>query len=107
MKGLQEKHVLKLAMRGLVPDGVLRRTKQPYRAPDAVSFFAAPRCAEYVDDLLAPERIAADGLFDTRAVATLLAKARAGRASSARDNMAFVGILSTQLLVDRFMRNTN
>jgi len=106
MKTLQEKYLLKLAVRGLVPESILRRPKQPYRAPDASSFFAAG-CAEYVEELLAPARIKADGLFDARAVASLHAKARAGKASSTRDNMAFVGILSTQLLVDRFIRNCN
>lgn len=107
MKTLQEKYLLKLAVRGLVPESILRRPKQPYRAPDASSFFGAAGCAEYVEELLAPARIKADGLFDARAVASLHAKARAGKASSTRDNMAFVGILSTQLLVDRFIRNGN
>ena len=107
MKVLQEKYLLKRAVGGLVPEGVLRRTKQPYRAPDAVSFFRGGTGAAYVEDLLTPARIDADGLFDAPAVATLLAKARAGRATTARDNAAFVGILSTQLLVDRFVRNSN
>ena len=107
MKGLQEKYLLKLAVRGLVPGSILRRPKQPYRSPDASSFFGAPGGTDYVDELLAPARIQADGLFDARAVASLHAKARAGKASSTRDNMAFVGILSTQLLVDRFIRNNN
>jgi asparagine synthase (glutamine-hydrolysing) len=107
MKSLQEKYLLKRAVSGLVPDAVLRRTKQPYRAPDAVSFFGGHTAEAYVEDLLTPARINADGLFDPPAVATLLAKARAGRATSARDNAAFVGIVSTQLLVDRFIRNSN
>jgi asparagine synthase (glutamine-hydrolysing) len=107
MKSLQEKYLLKRAVAGLVPEGVLRRTKQPYRAPDAVSFFGGETAAGYVEDLLTPARIHSDGLFDAPAVAALLAKARAGRATTARDNAAFVGILSTQLLVDRFIRNSN
>ena len=38
LRGLDEKHVLKRAAAGLVPDEIIRRSKQPYRAPDALSF---------------------------------------------------------------------
>src|SRR5262249_42496386 len=34
LRGLDEKHILKRASRGLVPDSILARSKQPYRAPD-------------------------------------------------------------------------
>src|SRR6185295_2651420 len=35
LRVLDEKHVLKRAARDLVPEAILRRKKQPYRAPDA------------------------------------------------------------------------
>jgi hypothetical protein len=35
-----------------------------------------------------------------------VAKARKGQVIGAKDNMALVGILSTQLLVDQFVTNT-
>ena len=38
LRGLDEKHVLKRAAAGLVPEEIIRRPKQPYRAPDALSF---------------------------------------------------------------------
>src|SRR3954467_405815 len=38
LRALDEKHVLKRASRGLVPDEIVSRPKQPYRAPDALSF---------------------------------------------------------------------
>jgi asparagine synthase (glutamine-hydrolysing) len=108
MKALKEKYLLKLATRHLVPDAVTRRTKQPYRAPDAQSFFDCDDGAfrhDYVAELLSPQRIADDGLFHPQAVERLVAKARAGRAVGVKDNMALVGILSTQLLVDQFQRS--
>lgn len=107
MKGLQEKYLLKRATRHLVPEAVRCRTKQPYRAPDAASFVDAssPGAAlDYVDELLSPARVAADGLFQPAAVERLLAKVRAGTAIGMKDNMALVGILSTQLLIDQFVR---
>lgn len=105
MQVLNEKYLLKRAMRNLLPASILRRSKQPYRAPDAPAFFAG-RALPWMEDLLSPERLKAFGYFDPSKVALLVAKARAGRAVAFRDNMAFVGILSTQLwhhhFVERF-----
>ena len=44
------------------------------------------------------------GYFDPGAVQKLLAKCRAGRAVGFGDNMAFVGILSTMLIYELFVR---
>jgi asparagine synthase (glutamine-hydrolysing) len=106
MKVLDEKHLLKRAFGGLVPPEVARRPKQPYRAPEAKSFVGNGRREdrEYVDALLAPDRVAEDGVFDPGAVGKLVAKARVGEAIGIKDNMGFVGVLSTQLLIDRFIR---
>jgi asparagine synthase (glutamine-hydrolysing) len=49
--------------------------------------------------LLSAGTIRNDGLFDEASVASLVAKAKAGRILGFRDNMAVVGILSTQLLL--------
>ncbi|MDZ4684631.1 MAG: asparagine synthase C-terminal domain-containing protein, partial [Planctomycetaceae bacterium] len=106
MCGLDEKHILKQATRRLVPESIRRRPKQPYRAPDAQSFFdPATRSAryEYIDELLSAEAIARTGLYDAAAVTKLVAKARTGAAIGAKDNMALVGILSTQLVVEQLI----
>ncbi len=104
MKVLAEKHILKRAARGLVPESVIRRTKQPYRAPDSVSFFDGGDAREdYVRSLMSPQTIRQAGLFDPDAVSRLAEKARRGRTMSARDNMAVVGILSAQLVCDQFI----
>lgn len=102
--GLKEKHVLKRAARGLVPEAILARPKQPYRAPDALAL-VAPGAPDYVDELLSPRTIVEAGLFDAESCAQLWAKARAqqGQFSNA-DNMALVGVLSTQLVHELFIR---
>ncbi|MHC4399990.1 MAG: asparagine synthase (glutamine-hydrolyzing) [Planctomycetota bacterium] len=108
MKGLDEKHVLKRAAGHLVPRDVVERTKQPYRAPDAKSFLSDVGGTfrhEYAAELLAPERIREDGLFHPEAVGHLVEKACQGRLIGVKDNMALVGILSTQLVVERFVRD--
>jgi asparagine synthase (glutamine-hydrolysing) len=109
MKVLDEKHVLKRAMGHLIPVSVTRRPKQPYRAPDAVSLLGDAEGRgrpEYVDELLSPTRARADGYFNPLALDKLLRKFEKGRAIGIRDNMALVGILSTQLLVDQFINGS-
>jgi asparagine synthase (glutamine-hydrolysing) len=102
MRGLDEKHLLKRAAAGLIPPAITGRSKQPYRAPEGASFFTgAP--PDYVEALLAPDRVARDGVFDPTAVARLATKFREGRAIGIKDGMALVGVLSTQLVIHHFI----
>jgi asparagine synthase (glutamine-hydrolysing) len=106
MKGLNEKYILKRSAADLVPQSILRRPKQPYRAPEASSFFEGEVARQdYVDELLSRRRIESDGLFNSSAVAKLLDKVKTGRATGVKDGMAIVGILSTQLVVDQFINH--
>ena len=105
LRVLDEKHILKRLGRGIVPESILARKKQPYRAPDAMSFTQAP-VLPYVEDLLEARSIADAGIFDAGRVAQLWAKCKMLAATSKlsnSDNMALVGVLSTQLLHDRFV----
>src|SRR5690606_16489190 len=106
LKGLAEKHLLRLATSDLLPAEIARRPKQPYRAPDS-SAFAGSGALDYVDDALGAPAIAASGLFNPKAVAALHAKCAAGRTEGFRDNAAFVGILSTQLWMRTFATTGN
>ncbi|MBI5517964.1 MAG: asparagine synthase (glutamine-hydrolyzing) [Deltaproteobacteria bacterium] len=101
---LDEKHLLKRVARGKLPPDIVSRPKQPYRAPDALSFIAegAP---EYIAESFSEAALADAGVFNVRAARTLYEKCvRRGRDPggaeqfSNADNMAFVGILSTQLV---------
>jgi asparagine synthase (glutamine-hydrolysing) len=105
MKVLNEKYLLKRASAQLIPPSVSRRPKQPYRAPDGKCFFghAAP---DYVLELLSPAAVRKSGIFNPRAVTILVDKFRVGRATSTKDNMALIGVLSTQLLLHRFSNQT-
>ena len=108
MRVLNEKYILKRAAEHLIPPSVKKRAKQPYRAPDARSFFdeAKQRArSEYVNELLSCESIQKGGLFKPLAVQKLTDKARKGEIVGAKDNMALVGILSTQLFIDQFIND--
>ena len=102
MKALNEKYLLKNCMGGYLPDAIVNRHKQPYRAPDIPSFFAEST-PQYVEDMLSEEALAKTGLFDSKRVQMLLKKIRLGRAIGYKDNMALVGILSTQVWHDLYM----
>lgn len=104
LRGLTEKDILRRALADLLPPAIAARPKQPYRSPDAASFFAGGEPLGYVADLLAGDRLRATGLFDPVAVGRLLDKARAGRVTGFADNQAFVGILSTMLVDHLFVR---
>ena len=106
LRALDEKHVLKRAAAQLVPEEILARPKQPYRAPDALSF-AEPEAREWIAAVASAEAVRDAGCFAPDAVAQLLAKCMARSAAgqfSNADNMAVVGVLSTQLVYDQFVR---
>lgn len=104
LRGLVEKYILRKAMERHLPPAIAHRPKQPYRAPDAESFFGAD-APDYVCDLLSEHAVKRAGLFDAPAVAKLVDKCRAGKATGFRDNMALVGVLSVQLLHSLFVEN--
>jgi asparagine synthase (glutamine-hydrolysing) len=97
--GLDEKHLLKRAFVDTVPEAILRRPKQPYRAPDAASFFVEP-LPHWIPEVLDARALASAGVFSPRAVAGLVEKARQvhGERMSNTDNMRLVAVLSTMLL---------
>jgi len=106
LMGLQEKFLLKRALGHLLPAAVSSRPKQPYRAPDSRSFFSAGKPADYVADLFSPPRLRAAGYFNPDATGKLFEKCRRGDAIGFADNMAFVGILSTMLVDELFIRSS-
>jgi asparagine synthase (glutamine-hydrolysing) len=102
MKVLNQKYLLKKAFAGQIPASITRRPKQPYRAPDGKSFFGS-EAPDYAQELLSTNSVGQQGIFDAKAVATLANKFRAGRGTSVKDNMALVGVLSTELLMEQFI----
>jgi asparagine synthase (glutamine-hydrolysing) len=95
---LTEKYLLRHALRELLPNDIVQRTKQPYRAPDSQSFFFDGQPLDYVAELMGQARIREAGYFDADAVGRLFEKCRQGRANGFADNQAFVGVLSTMLV---------
>lgn len=103
--GVDEKHLLKLAFADLVPRSILDRPKQPYRAPDAASFFAGDTEPDWLAEVSSPEVLRRTGIFEPAPVCRLFDKCRAarGRRLGNTDNMRVLAVLSTQLLCQEFL----
>jgi len=104
MKALNEKYLLKKAFSKYLPSQIIKRYKQPYRAPDIPAFFSGD-IPGYVNELLDKQKLLEYGYFDAAKVERLIKKVRSGRAIGYKDNMALVGILSTQAWHYHFIEN--
>jgi len=99
--GLKEKYLLKKVSRGIVPDRIIDRPKQPYRAP--ISQGLLMEKSSYAHDLLSEHSLKETNLFDAPKVTLLLNKLRRSDKVSEFNNMAIAGILSSQIIHDKFI----
>ncbi|HEY0897046.1 MAG TPA: asparagine synthase (glutamine-hydrolyzing), partial [Sphingobacteriaceae bacterium] len=106
IRGLNEKILLKHMMSGKLPDQIIRRPKQPYRAPILNSFFS-PDAPDYIPQMLSPAQVLGAGIFDPESVSALHAKMRSGKGISETDSMAITAILSAQLMDHLFIRRSD
>ena len=106
LNGLTEKFILKQAATDVIPRELVDRPKQPYRAPISKCFLGEERL-DYVEELLSESALENTGYFDAGRVARLVAKCskQEGQLLSERENMALVGVLSTQLVDHHFIKN--
>jgi asparagine synthase (glutamine-hydrolysing) len=102
LKGLVEKHILRQSMKHLLPGSIATRPKQPYRAPESRAFLRSGAAAAVMDHMSAAN-INAAGYFEPEFVERLVAKCAKLPSTGFRDNLAFVGILSTQVWHETFV----
>lgn len=103
---LKDKFILRKAAHNLIPAELANRPKQPYRAPISRCFLGNHHL-DYVNELLSADALQQAGYFNPGKVTKLIEKCRKqeGYLLSERENMALVGIISTQLLDYLFIRN--
>ena len=77
LRGRSGKYILRRAMEGIVPHSIITRRKAPFASP--MRRWLRYELREMVQDLLSPEAIRRDGLFDANAVQTLVEGHLAGR----------------------------
>ena len=99
---LNEKFILKKLSIGKIPPSIRNRPKQPYRAPNA-SIINNGTTPNYINEILSDNSLKSFGIFNPEKVKTLITKIREKRNVSEIDQMALIGILSTQLLNKMFI----
>lgn len=104
LRGLQDKRILRMLGREFLPESIWKRPKKPYRAPIHRSFFNK-HTSDYVGELLSERALNEAGLFNPVAVGKLTARIEHGKPVGETDDMALVGIISTQLLHHQFVRD--
>ncbi len=77
LHGKTTKHIFREAMRGLIPDEVMRQKKAGFGGP--IDRWLAGELREMCDDLLGESRVRARGLFQPATIARWLAEHRSGR----------------------------
>jgi asparagine synthase (glutamine-hydrolysing) len=99
---LNEKYILKKTFTELVPPEVLKRSKQPYRAPISPCFSESTNNISSL--MLSDDALQCSGLFDIGSVRLLRQKANSSpNGLSEMDEMAVAAIVSTQLLYHHFI----
>lgn len=101
---LNEKFILKKLSVGKVPESISNRPKQPYRAPIS-SIFCNDQTPEFINEILSDELLNSFGIFDAKKVKSLKSNIQQKNIVSEIDQMAIVGILSTQLLYKMFIQD--
>lgn len=101
LHGLDEKYLLKKMMQGRLPDPILNRPKQAYRAPIKSVFMSG--AGKGAMEFLSENALDSYGIFNRDHVSALLQKLQAGSKVSEIDNMALTAVLSTQMLHNLFV----
>tara|TARA_B100001964_G_C14238308_1_gene603633 strand:- start:727 stop:2745 length:2019 start_codon:yes stop_codon:yes gene_type:complete len=107
VNGLKDKFILREAYRSKLPAELVNRPKFAYRAPEMEAFTEDQN--EYVKNMLNEKAIDDAGTFNPVMVKNLSFRmnAKKGDRFTTRDNLAFIQILSTQILHDKFIKNFN
>jgi asparagine synthase (glutamine-hydrolysing) len=102
--GLMEKYLLKRLSSQWLPEEIWKRRKRPYRAPIHRSFIN-DQTPEWVPELLSSAWLRRAGFFKPEAVTQMVLKLESGKPLGETDDMAFAGILSTQLVYQQFVED--
>jgi asparagine synthase (glutamine-hydrolysing) len=106
LRGLNEKYLLKKLLKNKIPESILNRPKQAYRAPIKNAFLSKEK-PEYVKHMLSEESFTKSGIFNFETISGLVSKIENTGVSSEIDNMILSSVISTHLLYYQFIENKN
>lgn len=104
--GFDEKHMLKQAFKGILPDQIIQRNKQPYRAPDSYVF--VDNKADYIEALFHDGEMRKLDFINTKFAGALINKifTQDKTKISTKENQAFVFLVSLILLNNFYVLRT-
>jgi asparagine synthase (glutamine-hydrolysing) len=106
LNGLNEKYLLKKLLTNRIPDKILKRSKQAYRAP-IKSVFLAKDAPEYVKYMLSDSYFKKAGIFNFDTVSAVIEKIEKTGVASEMDNMLLTSVISTHLVHYQFIEDNN
>ena len=106
LNGLNEKFLLKKLLKNRIPEKILKRPKQAYRAP-IKSVFLGKYTPEYVKEMLSDYYTKKAGIFNYKSVAGVISKMQNTGVISEIDNMVLTSVISTHLIHYQFIENHN
>ncbi|MCF6240416.1 MAG: asparagine synthase (glutamine-hydrolyzing) [Bacteroidales bacterium] len=101
LHGLNEKYLMKKMAEHKIPNEILKRSKQAYRAPIQISFLTK-KASGYINKIFDEKKLEDNGLFNPDLSKKLWEKFKIGEKTSEMDNMALTAIVSTTILKDLF-----
>ena len=106
LNGLNEKYLLKKLLKNRIPEKILKRPKQAYRAPIR-SVFLDKDAPEYVKDMLSESTTRKADIFNHNSFTGLISKIEKTGMATEIDNMVLTSVISTHLLYYQFIENHN
>jgi len=94
---------LKKVLAGSLPDEIVNRPKQPYRAPFGQDIVNSKN--KQLINTVSEKLLKQSGLFNESKVMKFINKSQSKKALSEVDTMALMGIYSSQLVFERFITN--
>jgi asparagine synthase (glutamine-hydrolysing) len=95
--------LLKQIFKDRLPQRIVNRWKNPYRAPISKAILNSN--LNLVKEYCSEESLRNSGLFDAVKVFRLISKLEKSSNASEVDDMALVGIISTQIIYNKFVEN--
>lgn len=96
---LNEKYILKEAFKNDIPQSIINRPKQPYRAPESISLLHN----EQIMDSISEETIHKHGFFNPTYVSKLVKKLKQNTHNfNFNDNFSFINIAATTIFLEQF-----
>jgi asparagine synthase (glutamine-hydrolysing) len=106
LKGLTEKYLLKKLLIDKIPRSIVKRVKQPYRAPVS-NVFLSPDAPGWVEYMLSEEQTSRAGIFNYRTINAVLSRIKKSGFTSEIDDMLITAVISAHLLHDQFIGDRN